>query len=349
MSSSNGSATRIALVGAGAWGSKLLRAFGEVDGARWVAVCDPDPAALARMPSLRPYRELGDLLRDADAHVDALVIASPPHRHHPQAREGLRAGKHVFVEKPLALERRHADELVELSDRRRRVLMVGHVMLYDPAVRWIQQHARSQAMGEVHHAELVRVNLGRIRPDVGAIWNLAPHDVAMANYWFGEPVLDARAEGMCLLEPGREDVAFVELDYAEARRAHIHVSWLDSLRRRCALLVGTRQLVALRDEAGRSRVDVYRGGIARGAVDDPRQRARVARLSLDAEAEPRWSPALPSHEPLALEARHFIDCVRGGVAPLTDGRSGAAVVAALERAHATMHRAAPHARVAAAS
>jgi predicted dehydrogenase len=301
---------RVGQLGVGGWGRHLVRVFGDLPGAELVAVHDPDPRTHARVPpGVAICRHEDDLFARDD--LDALVVATPPDLHHPQAKRALERGLHVFVEKPLARRLDHAEELCRLAEDRGRVLMVGHVLLYTDAVRWVRDFLEQGGIGTIHHAELKRLKSGRVRRDVDALWNLAPHDISIVNYWFGEVPSAVRASGVSVLRAGVDDIAHVDLDFPSGRTAHIHVSWIDPTDTRRAIVVGSAATIVHDESAAGPRISVHRGGLDSGDV---------------------WSPDLATREPLESEALHFVDCVRAGRAPLSDGRNGASVVAVLEAA-----------------
>jgi predicted dehydrogenase len=305
---------RIGQLGVGNWGRHLVRVLSELPrelpGVELVAVCDPDPRARGRVPpGVEVCCHEAALFERGD--LDAVVIATPPDLHHPQAKRALERGLHVFVEKPLARRLAHAEELVALARERALVLMVGHVVLYAAAARWVRDYLAAGHLGDVHHAELARLKWSRARRDIDALWNLAPHDIALANFWFGEEPCAVRSTGVSVLGTGLDDVAHLELDYPSGRAAHIHVSSVEPNETRRAVIVGSGGTLLHRESAEGARVTVYRGGLDGG---------------------PGWSPEIAAGEPLRAEARHFIDCVARGAAPLSDGKSGASVVAVLEAA-----------------
>ena len=318
----------IAAVGAGAWGSQVVRALATTPGAglRWI--CDRNPAHLARLEGLYPGVRLTPHFEDllADGQVDALVVAAEPRNHHPLARQALQAARHVLVEKPLALSADDAADLCTLAARAHCTLMVGHLLLYDPAVALARQAIDSGELGDVLTLHSQRTNLGTVRRDENAWWSLAPHDVAIALYLLGESPTEISATAGCFLQRGRgvEDLAFATLRFGGGRLAHIHVSWLDPLRRRTLTVVGSRKMLTFEESASEQRIKIF----DRRAVpsDD-------AVASLDEVAVHNgdvYVPVLPPANPLRVQCAHFVDCVRTGARPRTDGAHGLAVVRVLE-------------------
>lgn len=294
---------RIAQLGHGRWGATLRRAFESLDGVELVLVCDPDEAARARSPV--------ETASDAEAafarsDVDAIVIATPPELHHEHACAALRAGKHVFVEKPLALAVDDAQELVTLAARGGRTLMVGHVVLFDEAAQWIKRFLDAGGLGEVQRASFHRTGRQRADRTVGALWNLAPHDVSLADYWFGGAPSEVEAFGWSSRPDGLEEESLVRWRYARGPEIDIRVGWLARDGARRAVLVGSDSTVVY-ETAPQTRLTVYRAGTAQIVELAPR-------------------------EPLRVEVEHFVESIRGGWAPLSDGESGLRVVSTLAAA-----------------
>ena len=324
----------IAAVGAGAWGQRLVRALAATDGARLRWVCDRNPAHLARLegvyPGVRLTAHIDDLL--ADGAVEALVVAAEPRNHHPLARRALQSARHVLVEKPLALSARDAVELCTLAERVQRTLMVGHLLLYDPAVALARQAIDSGELGEVLTLHSQRTNLGTVRRDENAWWSLAPHDVAIALYLLGESPTEISATGGCFLQRGRgvEDLAFATLRFAGGRLAHMHVSWLDPLRRRALTVVGSKKMLTFEESASEQRIKIFdRRALAGGDGGSAPDEVAVHHGGVTV-------PALPPADPLGAECAHFVDCVRTGARPRTDGAQGLAVVRVLEAGQHSM-------------
>jgi predicted dehydrogenase len=328
----------IAAVGAGAWGQHVVRALAATPGARLRWVCDRNPEHLARLagmyPGVRLTPHFDDLI--ADGEVDALVVAADPRNHHPLARRALQSARHVLVEKPLALSARDAADLCTLAERAQRTLMVGHLLLYDPAVALARQAIDSGELGDVLTLHSQRTNLGTVRRDENAWWSLAPHDVAIALHLIGESPTEVSATGGCFLQRGRgvEDLAFATLRFAGGRLAHVHVSWLDPLRRRTLTVVGSRKMLTFEESSSEQRIKIFdrRAGIVTGGGGG-------GVTASDEVAVHRGGvtvPALPPADPLRAQCDHFIDCVRTGTRPRTDGAQGLAVVRVLEAGQHSM-------------
>ena len=325
--------TNVAVVGMGYWGKNLVRNFHALGVLR--TVCDADAtregAVDEKYPGVAFTAEYEAVL--ADEAIDAVVLATPAGAHFAMARQALLAGKDVFVEKPLARTVAEAEELVGLATAGNRVLMVGHTFLYNDAVRWVKDFIDCGELGEVYYTYFQRLNLGRVRQDVNAMWNLAPHDVSIAHYWYGEIPDRVEAHGVCYLQDGVDDVSFLNLYFPSGRFAHVHVSWLDPFKTRRAVIVGSKKMVFYDDTSLDQKITVFDKGIDRksmdaemGAFDD------FAQFQLVQRAGDVWIPRLDFREPLRTEAAHFVECVRERTRPLTDGASGLEVVRTLASA-----------------
>jgi predicted dehydrogenase len=341
---------RIGVAGAGYWGPNLIRNLAELPRSPLAAVADKDPARLeyarGRYPHVRFHASLDEMLQDPE--VNAVVLATPAELHAQHARQVLEAGKHVFVEKPLATSSADCRALAELADSRGRILMVGHTFLHNDAVRWMKARIDEGDLGDVLYLYSRRLNLGQVRQDVNVVWNLAPHDISIMLYLLGRRPERVACHGQSYLRQGVEDVAFLTLEFAPVgatgarQAAHIHVSWLDPNKVREVVVVGTRKMVVYDDVDADRMIQVYDKGVDRVPVEgangsdgkrDPRER-------LDSFGEfklwLRWGdltvPKLRVSEPLRNEMAHFVHCVETGERPLTDAVNGLEVVRVLEAA-----------------
>ena len=323
---------RISVVGCGEWGKNHVRTFSQLRQAQLVSVCDLDEARLAQVrsqyPGVSTTTQFDDVVRDDS--VEAVVIASFASQHFTQAQRALEAKKHVFVEKPMALSSREAEELVDLADRVGRCLMVGHLLLYHPAVVRMKQLVETQEIGELFYLYSQRLNLGRVRVDENALWSFGPHDVAVALYLFGDEPEVVTAKGEAFLQKGIVDVAFVTLHFRQRKMAHIHLSWLDPHKTRRTTLVGSRKMVVFDDMEPSDKVRIYDKG-----VDIRRQP-----LSYEDYLHVRFGdiliPHVGSSEPLKLECQEFLDCVRTGATPRSDGSHGLQVIRVLAAAQKSL-------------
>lgn len=322
---------RVAVVGAGYWGINHVRVLAGEPDAELVAVCDTDADALARAeqlaPGARQTASFGELLDDAE--VEAVVIATPAASHAALAAQALERGKHVFVEKPIALSIRDAVGLDRHARERGLTLMVGHLMLYHPAVLRLRELLDAGELGQLYYIHASRVNLGRLRTDENALWSFAPHDFSIIDFLIGERPDTVCACGQSYLQPGIEDVVFVTLTFPDGRMAHVHLSWLDPHRERRITVVGSRKMVVF-DDVASEKLRIYDKG-----YDRP-----PAFTQYDQYLTLRQGDVLIQHldmiEPLAAECRHFVEHVRSGAPPRSGGDSAIRVVEILSAAQRSL-------------
>lgn len=318
----------VAVCGVGEWGVNHLRIFSSLPGVRVSAVCDVNDRALERAVRQFPGIGVTKVAEEAFRTADAVVIASSARTHYALAKQALESGKHVLVEKPLALKVEHGEELVQLAERRNRVLMVGHLLLYHPALLLLKAKIDQGVLGRVLYLHTQRVNLGRIRTDENVVWSLAPHDISMTNFLLGEVPRRVGAWGQAYLQKGIEDVAFLHLEYPNGRVAHIHVSWLDPHKVRKLTIVGEEKMAVFDDMEAEEKLKIYDKG-AQPVGDAPM-------VNISTRYGDIYSPRVEMREPLRLEAEHFIDCIVNGKTPRTDGRQGLEVLRILEAANRSM-------------
>jgi predicted dehydrogenase len=331
-----GEPLRIASVGLGYWGPNLARAWGglpETD-LRWL--CDLDEAALERFarqfPEARATADLDEVL--ADPEVEAVSIATSVPTHAPLARRALEAGKHVFVEKPIAMTSADARELVALADERNLQLAVGHLLVHHPGVAKLKELQTSGALGDTRYIYTNRVNLGRVRSDENALWSLGAHDVSVLLHLVGELPISASAQGQCFIRPGIEDVVFALLRFPSGVLAHMQMSWLDPHKMRRVTVVGSEQMAVFDDMRPDQKVTVYDKGVTvnQESAEPGHNGWRPASYGeyTQLRVGDTYSPRISSEEPLRIQCRHFADCVRGRDVSRSDGRQGIEVVRILE-------------------
>jgi predicted dehydrogenase/acetyltransferase-like isoleucine patch superfamily enzyme len=314
---------RVAVIGCGYWGRNLVRTFAQLGSL--VAVVDPDPqtaAALAEQHGVLA-RELGDVLADAD--VDAVVIAAPAKDHAALALAALDAGKHVFVEKPLALDVADAEAVVAAAAERGLTLMVGHLLQYHPAFLAVRQMVTDGALGELRYLYSNRLNLGRFRREENILWSFAPHDLSMLLALAGESPDRVTAVGSTFLSDDVPDVTTTHMSFPSGPRAHVFVSWLHPFKEQRLVVVGADAMAVFDDTAAwDAKLVVFEHGVTwDGATPVP------------VRAEPTPIP-LEQDEPLRLECEHFLRCVATGETPRTDGAEGVRVLRVLDAAQRSM-------------
>jgi predicted dehydrogenase len=324
----------IAVVGTGDWGANLVRNFASLGGSRLVALCDSDPQRLAATTARYPGTRACSLVEQvaAASDVQAVVVSASAVNHYPLARTLLEAGKDVFVEKPLTLEVAHAEELVRLAAKHGRILMVGHLLLYHPAVRYLKQMVTRGDLGDVFYIYSQRVNLGKVRRDENALWSFAPHDLSVILHLLDAEPVDVVARGSAFLQPRVEDVVFLDLRFPGGGLAHVHVSWLDPHKLRKVTVVGSQKMVVFDDMEASEKVRVYDKGVERGG--------QVVSYgdALTVRSGDILIPKISLQEPLRLECQHFVECVRDRKTPLTDGADGLRVVRVLAAAQASLEQ-----------
>ncbi len=323
---------RIALVGCGYWGPNLARNFSQVDQGDLVLCADVDEQALARLQRQFPQVEMTTDVAAALARpdIDAVALATPARTHAALGLEALAAGKHLFVEKPLAMSVVEAQALVAQAAAQQRTLMVGHIFEYHPAVRYIKSLLDSGELGEPYYLYSTRVNLGRVQTDINALWSIAPHDVSIMLHLLGRLPAHVTARGQAFLNGSVEDVVFVTLEFGGGALGHVHASWLDPSKTRQLTVVGSRKMVVYDDVASEGKVKIYDKGIYR------KGEAGYGEFQYKVHSGDIMIPRLEMTEPLRLECQHFVDSIRTGVPPLTDGVNGLRVVQVLQAAQKSL-------------
>lgn len=330
--------TNIAVVGLGHWGPNLARNFASLPEANLHTLCDLDEARLrrvgARYPKARQTTDFESVLQD-DA-VDAVALATPVHTHFKLAGAALRAGKHTLVEKPLASTSAEARQLVDLADAQGLILMVGHVFLYNAAVRKVKEYIDSGELGDIYYIYAQRLNLGIVRQDVNALWNFAPHDISIINYWLDAAPMSVSARGYSFLRSNIEDVVFLNMEYAGGQAASIHVSWLDPNKVRRMTVVGSKKMVVYDDVSPDAKIKLFDKGVDIIPANGLGRYNTFGEFQLLLRAGDLLIPKINFSEPLKDECRAFVDAIRTGRPPLADGRNGLEVVRVLETAQQSL-------------
>jgi predicted dehydrogenase len=326
------SEVQLGVVGIGGWGKNLARNYAQMAEANLRYVCDLDEGKLRnaakQYPGARSTKRYEDLLEDEA--LQAVVIATTGPSHYPLAKRALEAGKDVYVEKPFTLDMEHARELIRMAEERKRVLMVGHLLEYHPVVVRLKDMIRNGDLGQVYYIYAQRLNLGTVRGDENALWNFAPHDISVILYMLGMEPTDVSARGQCYLQKDIEDVVFLSLNFGDKAMAHIQVSWLDPHKTRKITVVGSRRMAVFDDLEASEKLRLYDKG---------------AQISTDYDTFAEYvglrfgdivMPYIKMSEPLFLECRHFLECVRTRRKPVSDGHDGLRVVKVLDAAQRSL-------------
>ncbi|MDQ4082629.1 MAG: Gfo/Idh/MocA family oxidoreductase [Actinomycetota bacterium] len=324
---------RVAVVGLGYWGPNLVRVLGELPEADVAWICDTDPLRLGavrrRYPAIRRTSELERVL--TDRKVDAVAIATPVSTHYELASAALEAGKHVFVEKPLAASTVEARELVALAKERGLVLMPGHTFLYSPPVNLIGKLIHSGELGSIYFITTSRVNLGIHQTDASVTWDLGPHDFSILRYWLGESPLRVSATSRACIFPETPDVAFVNLEFASGTLAHVELSWLAPSKLRRTAVVGSQKMV-LYDDTSTEPVRVFDSGVT---LPDPQT---YGEYRLTYRTGDIISPRVGASEPLLLEMSDFASAIQTGREPRSSADLGVDVVRMVEAVDRSLAR-----------
>jgi len=320
---------RIGVIGCGYWGPNLIRNFSHLKGSDVLMCSDLSEDRLAHMRSIYPKLETTTdyrrLLSRAD--IDAIVVATPPETHHRLAIEALRAGKHVFVEKPLALSGSEGAEMVTEAERAKRVLLVGHTFVYTAAVNKIKEVIESGELGDIFYVSTTRVNLGIFQEHINVVWDLAPHDVSILNYILDRMPESVATQASCCIRKNVEDVAFLTMRYPGNVLAHVHVSWLNPNKIRSTTVVGSRKMLVYDDVSALEKIRIYDKGVTVTPHYDT-----FGEFQLSYRYGDILIPKLDDSEPLKVACQHFVDCVEKGTRPRSSGAHGLDVVRVLEGA-----------------
>jgi len=319
--------TNVGVVGCGYWGPNLIRNFRGLPNCRMKTMCDVSEDRLKHLRSL--YAEVEaitsyeDLLKDPE--IDAIAVATSVRFHYPMAKAALLAGKHTFIEKPMASSTAHCEELVELAKKQGLTLMVGHTFLYSPAVRKIKEIVDNGDIGEIRYISARRLNLGLFQKDINVAWDLAPHDISIILYIMNEMPHSVNCRGAAHITPGIEDVTSMSLTFSKERSAIIQSSWLDPKKIREMTIIGSKRMIAYDDLAPQEKIKIFDARVERPPHYDTFAEFHYAYHYGDV-----YSPYIKQDEPLKTECGHFIDCLRNGRTPITSGVKGMEVVKILE-------------------
>lgn len=324
----------VAVVGAGDWGRNHVRTFFNLAECYLLYICDNNEGVLSDMkrlyPKVKATSNYDEILNDST--VDAIVIASSAMSHYALAKQAIEAKKHVFVEKPFALNVKDAEELIRLAKKEGKKLMVGHLLIYHPAVRKLKELIDTGEVGDVYYIYCQRVNLGKIRRDENALWSFGPHDISVALHLIGDNPVEVSAIGKDYLQQGIVDVVFLNIRFHNNKMINIHLSWLDPHKIRKITVVGSRKMVVFDDVDVTEKLKIFDKGVnintRYGSYED----------FLSLRFGDILIPRVSMSEPLKLECLHFLECIKNGKEPLSNGTSGLQVVRVLESAQKSMEK-----------
>jgi predicted dehydrogenase len=318
---------RVGVVGCGYWGPNLIRNFQSLADCRVTAICDVDETRLKHIQNLHPnvetttdYREL---VHRED--VDAVVVATPVAWHHRIAKTSLVAGKHTFVEKPVGTSSAECRELAEIAEQAGCVLMAGYTFLYSPDIAKIKEIIDAGDIGEIRYISARRLNLGLFQRDINVTWDLAPHDLSIILHVMGEFPVSLNCRGSANVTPGIEDVASLCLTFSRERSAIVHSSWLDPRKTREMTIVGSRRMIVYDDVAVTEKIRIFDA-----RVDHPPHYDTFAEFRYAYHHGDVYAPYVKQEEPLKAECQHFLDCIRMGAQPMTDGHHADRMLRLLE-------------------
>ena len=318
----------VAVIGCGYWGMNYVRIFTELLQTHVVVVCDQRPERLQevarRFSEMKLTTSLDEALMLPD--VEGVVVCTEPTSHWPVVEKCLSAGKHVLVEKPITVRSEDAEALIKRASSAGLTLMVGHTFVYNPGVRKVKSYLQNQEAGQIYYLYAQRTNLGPIRNDVNALWDLAPHDISIFNYLLDCTPEWVSAVGAKVLHNSREDVGFVTLGYPNGVLGHIHVSWADPNKVREVVVVGSNKRIVFNDLNPMEQVRVFDKGVS----SVPAEAESYGEYQLFVRDGDIISPRVPVSEPLKNQCLHFVECITQGVPPMTDGASGYQVVRVMD-------------------
>jgi predicted dehydrogenase len=326
---------KVRVIGCGYWGPNLIRNFLQLSESDVARVADLDENRLKRMKELYPSIETTQDYMDivADSKIDVVAVATPVHTHFKLASDALSARKHVFVEKPIAASVQEAEELVALAEENQRKLMVGHTFLYSAAVQKMKEIIDSGEFGEIFYINSQRLNLGLFQQHINVFWDLAPHDISMILYLLGQEPQTVSAIGASHINPAVEDVAILSMRFSDNQIAFIQTSWLDPDKIRKMTVAGSKKMLVYDDVQTTEKIRIYDKG-----VEKPRHYDTYAEFHYSYKYGDIVIPKIEGAEPVRTELKHFIECIKNGNRPLSDGKSGLRVVKILEAAQKSLNQ-----------
>jgi predicted dehydrogenase len=324
---------RIGVIGYGYWGPNLVRNFAELGRAEVAAVADLDRKKLdlvaKRFPAVKVTTDYQELLRDPT--IDAIAVATPVNTHFELGMAALKAGKHLWLEKPMTETSLQARQLVDCAEKRKLVLHVDHTFIYTGAVKKMAELVQAGELGKILYYDSTRVNLGLFQRDVSVISDLAVHDFSILDHLLGEQPVAVSAGGINHFPGTPENLAYITLFYDSGAIAHANVSWLAPVKVRTVLLGGTKKMFVYNDLEPSEKLKIYDKGVS--FTDDPKQ---IYQMRVGYRTGDMWAPKLEETEALRVEGEHFIECIEKKKPPLTDGRLGQRVIEVIEAATSSM-------------
>lgn len=323
----------VAVVGCGYWGPNLIRNFKQIPDCRMKVCCDLDSKKLERMKVLYSDIKITSNLKEilSDDSIEAVVIATPVYTHSEIGKLCLRNKKHILIEKPMASTTDECIELIEMAEQHEKVLMIGHTFEYTAAVNKAKEIIKHGELGDIYYISSSRLNLGLFQPDINVIWDLAPHDVSIMLYLLDEFPVGINASGKAHFRKGIEDVATITLNFPNGTIAFIHSSWLDPDKVRKMTIVGSKKMLVYDDISTNEKIKIFDKG-----VEAPPYYDSYAEFHFSYRYGDIYTPRINEYEPLKKECEHFLECIRDGKTPRSDGYSGLRVVSILEAANRSL-------------
>ena len=324
--------TKTAIIGTGGWGKNHVRSMTKLKSCELVACCDINEknlqAAKAINPAIQTTGKAEEIFSNPEIEAVSIVTTSPTH--YALGKAALDAGKHVLIEKPLTLTAADAADLVKTAEKKNKVLMVGHLLIYHPGVAKMKDIIDTGELGDIYYLYAQRVNLGKVRSNENALWSFAPHDISVVLHLFNGVPDRVTANGVCYLQEGIQDVVFATLYFPDNKMAHIHLSWLDPHKERKITLVGSKKMAVFDDMSANEKIRIYdKGANVHGEILSYQEAITLRNGDI-------YIPRIDMKEPLSIEVGHFIDCVQNSRKPVTDGENGLAVVKVLEAAQRSL-------------
>ena len=324
---------KVGIIGCGYWGPNLLRNFNTLSDSEVIYAADLNQGRLDHMqnlyPHLRTVQDYKEIL--SDASVDAVAIATPPKAHFAIAMDALDAGKHIFVEKPLAISSAECDAMVAKARAKGLTMMTGHTFVYTAAVNKIKEVIDSGELGDIYYINTTRVNLGIFQDDINVVWDLAPHDVSILNYILDSSPEEISALGHSYIRKDVEDVAFLSFSYPGGIMAHVHVSWLNPNKIRTTTVVGSKKMLVYDDISSLEKIRIYDKGVTVQPHYDT-----FGEFQLSYRFGDIFIPKLDDSEPLKVACQHFVDCAKAGEVPRSSGEDGLKVVRVIEASNESL-------------